>query len=170
VKPADQGSALGIRFARTPADVPGAIVGAFSYSQRVLLERHVHGRELAVGVLGDAALPIVEAIPREEDFYDFSARYTIGRTTFVCPAEIGPELTERAQELALQVVRLLGLRGFARVDLMLEEATGELFVLEANAIPGLTETSLVPQAAEAAGISFDAFVSRVLELAAPAKV
>ena len=89
VKPADQGSALGIRFARTPADVPGALVAAFSYSPKVLLERHVHGRELAVALLGDEALPVVEAIPRDEDFYDFSARYTIGRTRFVCPADLG---------------------------------------------------------------------------------
>ncbi|MEP6954345.1 MAG: D-alanine--D-alanine ligase [Solirubrobacteraceae bacterium] len=165
VKPADQGSALGIRFAATAADVPAAIVAAFSYSTRVLLERHVHGRELAVSVLGDDALPVVEAIPNQEDFYDFSARYTIGRTRFVCPAELGDELTERAQALALDAFRLLGCRGFARVDLMLEEATGELFVLEANAIPGLTETSLLPQAAEEAGISFDAFVERVVGLA-----
>jgi D-alanine-D-alanine ligase len=165
VKPADQGSALGIRFAATAADVPAAIVAAFSYSTRVLLERHVHGRELAVSVLGDDALPVVEAVPNEEDFYDFSARYTIGRTRFVCPAELGDELTARAQTLALDAFRLLGCRGFARVDLLLEEATGELFVLEANAIPGLTETSLLPQAAEEAGISFDAFVERVLALA-----
>jgi D-alanine-D-alanine ligase len=165
VKPADQGSALGIRFAASAADVPAAIVAAFSYSSRVLLERHVHGRELAVSVLGDEALPVVEAIPREEDFFDFSARYTIGRTRFECPAELGDELTARAQTLALDAFRLLGCRGFARVDLMLEEATGELFVLEANAIPGLTETSLTPQAAEEAGVGFDAFVERVLELA-----
>jgi D-alanine-D-alanine ligase len=165
VKPADQGSALGIRFAATATDVPAAIVAAFSYSSRVLLERHVHGRELAVSVLGDEALPIVEAVPNEEDFYDFSARYTIGRTQFVCPADLGDELGERARALALDAFRLLGCRGFARVDLMLESATGELFVLEVNAIPGLTETSLLPQAAEAAGIGFDALVERILELA-----
>jgi D-alanine-D-alanine ligase len=165
VKPSDQGSALGIRFAATAADVPAAIVAAFSYSSRVLLERHVHGRELAISVLGDEPLPVVEAVPNEEDFYDFSARYTIGRTRFVCPAELGDELTARAQALALDAFRLLGCRGFARVDLMLEEATGELFVLEVNAIPGLTETSLLPQAAEEAGISFDAFVERVVGLA-----
>jgi D-alanine-D-alanine ligase len=165
VKPADQGSALGVKFARSPADVPPALVAAFSYSHKVLLERHVHGRELAVSILGDEPLPIVEAVPREEDFYDFSARYTIGRTSFVCPAQLGDALTERAQRLALDVFRLLGCRGFARVDLMLEEATGELYVLEVNAIPGLTETSLLPQAAEEAGISFDAFVERVLALA-----
>jgi D-alanine-D-alanine ligase len=104
-------------------------------------------------------------VPRDEDFYDFEARYEIGRTDFVCPAELPPETTERAQSLALDVYRLLGLDSFGRVDLMLEEATGELFVLEANAIPGLTETSLLPQAAEAAGIDFDRLVARILALA-----
>ena len=166
VKPADQGSALGIRFARTPADVPAAIVAAFSYSSRVLLERHVHGRDLAVTVLGAEALPVVEAVPRAEDFYDFEARYTIGRTSFVCPAELTPALTARAQSLATDAARLLGCRGLARVDLMLEEDTQELFVLEVNVIPGLTDTSLAPQAAEAAGIDFDGLIARIVELAA----
>ena len=165
VKPADQGSALGIRFARSPADVPPAILAAFSYSGQVLLERHVRGRELAVAILGDEPLPIVEAVPREEDFYDFESRYTIGRTSFVCPAALPAALTREAQELALAVFRLLGCRGFARVDLMLEDDTEDLYVLEANVIPGLTDTSLVPQAAEAAGIGFDALVGRILELA-----
>ncbi|MEY2536069.1 MAG: D-alanine-D-alanine ligase [bacterium] len=165
VKPADQGSALGIKFARSPADVPSALVAAFSYSHKVVLERHVHGRELAVSILGDEPLPVVEAVPRDEDFYDFSARYTIGRTSFVCPAQLGEDLTERAQALALDVFRLLGCRGFARVDLMLDEATGELYVLEVNAIPGLTETSLLPLAAEAAGIEFDELISRIVDMA-----
>jgi D-alanine-D-alanine ligase len=165
VKPADQGSALGVKFARSPADVPPALVAAFSYSHKVLLERHVHGRELAVSILGDDALPIVEAVPREEDFYDFSARYTIGRTSFVCPAQLEDGLTERAQTLALEVFRLLSCRGFARVDLMLEEDTGDLYVLEANAIPGLTETSLLPMAADAAGIGFDELIGQIVELA-----
>ena len=167
VKPADQGSALGIKFARSAADVPAALVAAFSYSSRVLLERHVHGRELAVSILGDEALPVVEAVPREEDFYDFSARYTIGRTTFVCPAQLHHDETARVQELALDVYRLLGCRGFARVDLMLEDETGEPYVLETNAIPGLTDTSLLPQAADAAGIGFDALTGRIVELALP---
>jgi D-alanine-D-alanine ligase len=148
--------------------VPAAIVAAFSYSEKVLLERYVHGRELAVSVLGDEALPVVEAVPREEDYYDFSARYTIGRTTFVCPAELSDELTTRAKALALDVFRLLGCRGVARVDLMLEAGTDELYVLEANVIPGLTDTSLLPQAAEAAGVSFDALIERIVELAVPA--
>jgi D-alanine-D-alanine ligase len=169
VKPAGQGSALGIKFAASAADVAGALIAAFSYDTKVLLERHVAGRDLAVSVIegsdGPEALPLVEAIPRGEDFYDFEARYEIGRTDFRCPAEVGEETTLRAQELAVAVYRLLGCYGFARVDLMLEEATGELEVLEANAIPGLTETSLLPQAAEAAGIDFDALIERVLDLA-----
>jgi D-alanine-D-alanine ligase len=169
VKPAAQGSALGIKFARTAADVPAAIVAAFSYDTKVLLERHVEGRDLAVSVLdgpdGPEALPVVEAIPNQEDFYDFEARYEIGRTTFVCPADIGAEATARAQELALAAYSTLGCSGFARIDLMLEDATGELTLLEANAIPGLTDTSLLPLAAEAAGISFEDLIARIVELA-----
>ena len=168
VKPSSQGSALGIKFARAAQDLPGALVAAFSYDGRVLLERHIAGRDLAVSVLdgpdGPQALPVVEAVPREEDFYDFEARYEIGRTEFVCPAELPSATTQRAQELALATYRLLGCGGFARVDLMLG-ADGELAMLEANAIPGLTETSLLPQAAEAAGIGFDELVERILGLA-----
>src|ERR1700683_1184624 len=100
VKPARQGSALGIKFARTPADVPTALVAAFSYDRKVLLERHVEGRDLAVSILDEdgtpRALPIVEAVPREEDFYDFESRYEIGRTTFLCPAELADDLADRA--------------------------------------------------------------------------
>jgi D-alanine-D-alanine ligase len=162
VKPASQGSALGIKFARSAAELPGAIVGALSYDRKVVIERYIKGRDLAVSVLDGEALPIVEAIPREEDFYDYESRYEIGMTTFVCPAELPPATTERAQELALAVYNLLGCRGVARVDLMLEEHNGELTVLETNVIPGLTETSLLPQAADAAGIGFDELVGRIL--------
>jgi D-alanine-D-alanine ligase len=168
VKPAGQGSALGIKFARTPADVPAALVAAFSYDTKVLLERYVPGRDLAVSVVdlddGPTPLPVVEAVPRDEDFYDFEARYEIGRSDFVCPAELPGDAAERAQQLALEVYRLLGCYGFGRVDLMLEEG-GELQVLETNSIPGLTETSLLPQAAEAAGIEFDELIDRILETA-----
>jgi D-alanine-D-alanine ligase len=165
VKPAAQGSALGIKFARTAADVPSALVAAFSYDTRVLLERYVRGRDLAVSVLEGAALPVVEAVPNEESFYDFESRYEIGRTTFVCPAAIPEPVTARAQALAVATYDLLGCYGVARVDMMLDDESGELFVLEANPIPGMTDTSLLPQAAEAAGIAFDALVERMLELA-----
>jgi D-alanine-D-alanine ligase len=175
VKPAIGGSALGVKFARSGQELPGALVGAFSYDRTVLIERYVKGRDLAVSVLdgevqtaarrSPAALPVVEAVPREEDFYDYESRYEIGMTTFVCPAELSPETTERAQELARRVYELLGCHGVARVDLMLEEDSGELWVLETNVVPGLTETSLLPQAADAAGIGFDELVRGVLESA-----
>jgi D-alanine-D-alanine ligase len=178
-KPASQGSALGVKFARSAQELPGAIVGALSYDRKVVLERYVRGRDLAVSVL-DApagrlaagrwstepiALPVVEAIPREEEFYNYESRYEIGMTTFVCPAELPDGVSERAQELALATYRLLGCHGVARVDLMLEEETGELTVLETNVVPGLTETSLLPLAADAAEIWLDLLVQRILDSA-----
>jgi D-alanine-D-alanine ligase len=165
VKPARQGSALGIKFAQDAAAVPSALVAAFSYDHKVLLERYVNGRDLAVSVLDGEALPVVEAVPIDRAFYDFDARYEIGRTDFVCPADLGEADTARAQQLAVQAYELLGCRGFARVDLLGDRETGELQLLEVNPVPGLTETSLLPQAADAAGIPFEQFVARVLELA-----
>ncbi len=169
VKPASQGSALGIKFARAAGDVPAALLAAFSYDRKVLLERHVAGRELAVSVLEqDAqprALPIVEALPQQEDFYDFESRYEIGRTRFICPAQLDPQLTIRAQRIALDAFALLGCSGFGRVDLMLDADSEELLVLEVNPIPGLTETSLLPQAADAAGIDFDQMIDLILSAA-----
>ncbi len=165
VKPARGGSALGIKFARTDADVPGALVAAFAYDTKILLEKHVAGRDLAVSLLDGEPLPVIEAVPADGRPYDFEARYEIGRTEFVCPAPLPPDVTVRAQQLAVATWRALGCAGFARVDLMRDEATGELTVLEVNAVPGLTETSLLPMAADAAGIAFDDLVARIVELA-----
>lgn len=165
VKPAKGGSAFGVKFASEGQELPEAMVGAFSYDATILLERHIRGRDLAVSVLDGRphhSLPVVEAVPREEDFFDYESRYEIGMTTFVCPAELPPETTTRAQQLAVEVYDLLGCHGFARIDLMLEEGTGELWVLETNVVPGMTETSLLPQAANAAGLSFDDLLERML--------
>jgi D-alanine-D-alanine ligase len=166
IKPASQGSALGIKFARSATDVPTALVAAFSYDRKVLLERYVAGRELAISILEENgqpwALPIVEAVPEQESFYDFESRYEIGRTRFVCPADLDPVLALKAQTIALDAFSLLGCSVFARVDLMLDAKTSELYVLEVNPIPGLTETSLLPQAADAAGIGFDDLIARIL--------
>ena len=169
VKPASQGSALGIKFARTSASVPAALLAAFSYDRKVLLERHVDGRDLAVSIIADGAspraLPIVEAVPVQDEFYDFEARYEFGRTKFSCPAQL-PEATAReAIRIALSVFELLGLAGFARVDLMFDDKRDELYALEADVVPGLTDTSLLPQAADAAGIVFDELVQRILDAA-----
>jgi D-alanine-D-alanine ligase len=163
VKPSRGGSALGIKFAGSWFEVPEALVSAFSYDERVLLERFVEGRELAVSVLGAEPLPIVEAIPGDGDRYDFEARYEIGRTEFACPAELGEADAAAVREAALGAYAALGCAGFSRVDLILGEDGPQ--VLEVNAIPGLTDTSLLPQAAEAAGMSFEQLVERILELA-----
>ncbi len=163
VKPSRGGSSLGIKFAENWFDVPEALVSAFSYDDRVLLERFVGGRELAVSVVGDEALPVVEAIPQEGDAYDFEARYEIGRTSFVCPAELSAEEASAVTDAAQAAYETLGCSGFSRVDLIL--AADGPQVLEVNAIPGLTDTSLLPQAAEAAGMSFERLVERILDLA-----
>jgi D-alanine-D-alanine ligase len=163
VKPASQGSSLGVEFASDRDEVPEALVAAFSYDDRVLLERYVRGRELAVSVLGTEPLPVVEAIPREEDFFNFEARYEIGRTEYVCPAELSEAESDEVRGLSQRTYETLGASGFARVDLMLGDGGAQ--VLEVNAIPGLTDTSLFPMAAEAAGIEFGELVSRIIELA-----
>jgi D-alanine-D-alanine ligase len=152
-----------VKFASARDEVPEALVAAFSYDDRVLLERYVEGRELAVSMLDGEPLPVVEAIPREEDYFNFEARYEIGRTDFVCPAALDREAEGAATEAALGAFDALGCSGFSRVDLILGDAGPE--VLEVNAIPGLTDTSLLPQAAEAAGLSFEQLVERTLELA-----
>jgi len=163
VKPAAQGSALGVRLAASRDEVPEALVSALSYDDRVLLERHVDGRELAVGVLDGEPLPAVEVRPREEDLYDYGARYEIGRTEFICPADLAADSDEAVRAIAVGAYEALGCAGFARVDLMLADDGPQ--VLEVEAIPGLTDTSLFPMAAEAAGISFEELCGRIVELA-----
>jgi D-alanine-D-alanine ligase len=163
VKPSRGGSALGVKFAASWFEVPEALISAFSYDDKVLLERFAEGRELAVSVVGNEPLPVVEAIPSSGDRYDFEARYEIGRTEFVCPAELGVAEAEAVTGAALAAYEALGCSGFSRVDLILT-ADGPQ-VLEVNAIPGLTDTSLLPQSAEAAGMSFEDLVERILELA-----
>jgi len=168
VKPSRGGSALGVKFAKSRADVPAALVSAFSYDDRVVLERFVRGRELAVSVLGGEPLPIVEAIPRAGDSYDFEARYEIGRTSFVCPAQLTDAEAASVTEAAVAAYETLGCSGFSRIDLILGDDGWQ--ILEVNAIPGLTDTSLLPRAAEAAGMSFERLVERIVELALAERV
>jgi D-alanine-D-alanine ligase len=139
-------------------------VAAFSYDDRVLLERHVEGRELAVSLLDGEPLPTVEVHPKEEDLFNYEARYEIGRTDYVCPAELPGALADAVQAGARATYEALGCTGFARVDAILD-ASEVPKVLEANAIPGLTDTSLLPMAADAAGIGFEQLVERMIRLA-----
>ncbi|MBK5232162.1 MAG: D-alanine--D-alanine ligase [Thermoleophilia bacterium] len=162
-KPASQGSSLGITVVTSPEDIPDALITALSYDSRALLETWVSGREVAVSVLGDEVLPIVEVIPTDSNTYDFEARYEIGGAHFICPAELEEASAQEINRVALAAYDALGCSGFSRVDLILGEDGPQ--VLEVNAIPGMTETSLLPQAAEAAGVEFNEMVGRILELA-----
>lgn len=165
VKPTRQGSALGVNFAADRSELPSAILSAFSYDDKVMIEQFVKGREIAVSLLDGEPLPAIEAIPIGGDFYDFESRYEIGETEYVCPVEIDAAVADTLAATAARVFDLLGCHGFARVDFMVPEE-GEPQVLEVNSIPGLTRTSLMPMAAEAAGITFEELAQRLLATAA----
>lgn len=163
IKPTAQGSSLGVRVVTDTGEMPDALMTAFSYGSAALVEAWVAGRELAVSILDGEVLPIVEAVPTESATFDFEARYEVGGASFTCPARLSPEEEAEVREVSLAAYEAVGCSDFSRVDLILGQEGPS--VLEINAIPGLTETSLLPQAAEAAGIGFDGLIERLLEMA-----
>jgi D-alanine-D-alanine ligase len=168
VKPARQGSTVGVVIVKTASELDSAMAEAGKYDRKLLIEKFVPGRELTIGVLGDQALPILEIIPKG-GFYDFNNKYPFlnpqagGGAEHVCPAKIDPNKTKQIQELALRAFRALGLVVYARVDVLLSDS-GDPFVLEANTIPGMTEASLLPEAAAAAGINYVDLCARIVAL------
>lgn len=165
VKPAAQGSALGVKIVDAPEDLGPALIEALSYDDRVLLEEYISGTEIAVGVVGDGppeALPAVEVVP-ESGFFDYDARYTAGKTEYFVPARLSDDLLSEAARLAVQAHQLLRCRDLSRVDMIIRDGTP--YVLEINISPGMTETSLLPLAAEAAGMKFAELVDRLVTLA-----
>jgi D-alanine-D-alanine ligase len=170
IKAPRQGSTVGVHIIRNERDVDAAIADASTYDNELLVEKFISGRELTIGVLGDLALPIIEIIPKG-GFYDFTNKYPFlnpsagGGAEHVCPANIPEDQTRAIQELALRAHRALGLEVYSRVDIMLPEE-GEASVLEVNTIPGMTEASLLPEAAAAAGISYVELCERIVELSA----
>lgn len=168
VKPARQGSTVGVVIVKNESELDGAIKEAARYDRKLLVEKFVSGRELTIGILGDQALPIIEIIPKG-GFYDFDTKYPFlnpaagASAQHVCPANIDARLTKKIQELALQAFRALGLKVYARVDVILSDS-GEPFVLEANTIPGMTEASLLPEAAAAAGIGYADLCARIIAI------
>jgi D-alanine-D-alanine ligase len=167
IKPAQEGSSFGISIVHQPGELEPAIEAAFALDRVVLAERFLKGREITAAVMGNrelTALPLVEIIPGEaHEFFDFTAKYTPGASREVCPAELDQETTRRIQQLGIAAHRALGLKGYSRTDFIL---TGQgPFALETNTIPGMTETSLLPQAAAAAGMNFPEFIDRLLTLA-----
>ncbi len=162
VKPAGQGSALGIKVAHREEEMPKAIIAALSYDQKVVVESFIHGREVSVSLVGEELLPIVE-VSHGREFFDFEAMYTMGATEYFVPARLEETVAERVRTVARAATDALGVGGVARVDLIVEEGSDEPYVLEVNSSPGMTETSLLPLAAEAAGLSMPALVDRVVQ-------
>jgi D-alanine-D-alanine ligase len=162
VKPSKQGSTVGLTIVREPSELAPAIAEAFRYDDEVMIEAFIAGRELTVGILGDDALPVIEIRPVKE-IYDYECKYTKGMAEeFV--ADLGAEATARIQSQARLAFAALKLGGYARIDFRMD-ARGEFFCLEANTLPGMTGTSLIPQAAEAAGILFPDLCERIVKLA-----
>ena len=168
IKPPRQGSTVGVHIVKNEREIDAALTEAGKYDRDLLVEKFVPGRELTVGILGEQALPILEIIPKG-GFYDFANKYPFlnpqadAGAQHVCPAEIDSKTTRNIQELALRAHRALGLQVYSRVDVILPEE-GEPTVLEANTIPGMTEASLLPEAAAAAGISYPDLCCRIIEL------
>ncbi|MCF7839098.1 MAG: D-alanine--D-alanine ligase [Candidatus Marinimicrobia bacterium] len=164
VKPTRQGSSLGVSRVRVAAEWPAALAAAAQYEGEVLVERYIPGRELTVGIVADEPLPVVE-IFAPEGCYDYRAKYTRGLTRYETPARLTPAENETLQRLALTAYHALGCRGLSRVDFRLS-LDGQPYILEINTIPGFTETSLLPQAACAAGWLFEDLCARIMETAA----
>lgn len=166
VKPATEGSSLGLYIVEGEQDIKEAIDQVFSIDNEAVVERFVQGREFTVAVIGNddlQALPVIEIVPTNE-FYDFESKYAPGGSKHICPAELDERQTQRVQELAMAAHRALGCAGLSRSDFILDE-DGVFWILETNTIPGMTGTSLLPDAARAAGISFSELCTRLVRYA-----
>jgi D-alanine-D-alanine ligase len=168
VKAPRQGSTVGVIIVKNDSEINSAIGEAAKFGRELLIEEFVSGRELTIGILGDQALPILEIIPKG-GFYDFNNKYPFlnpqagGGAEHVCPANIDAEKTKEIQALALRAFQAAGLKVYARVDAILSES-GQPFILEINTIPGMTEASLLPEAAAAAGIGYADLCARIIAL------
>jgi len=162
-KPLAEGSSLGVNFVPTSADFNKRVKRLFLGVEKLLVEEQVVGREITVGILQNKALPVIELKPKRS-FYDYKAKYTKGLTQYLVPAPLEEKVSRRARRLALKAHRALKLRDFSRVDMMLDE-NNNLQVLEVNTIPGFTELSLLPKAAQHSGLSFDQLCQKILRLA-----
>lgn len=163
LKPVRQGSSVGLQFVERVADWSKCLAEALRFDDRVLMEERIAGRETTVGVLGGEPLPIVEVRP-QTGVYDYQTKYTAGASEYLCPAPFDEETTERIQAAGLGAFKAIGGRDYGRVDVMVR-ANGEPVVLEVNTLPGMTETSLLPKAAAAAGIGYAELCQRMLDLA-----
>jgi len=167
VKPVREGSSLGMTIAHTEDELLAGIETAMHHGRQVMVEKYIRGRELTAGVLGNdklEALPLIEIVPGKEfTFFDYTAKYQPGATNEICPAPVSEEVRVRAQDFAVRAHQALRLRGYSRTDMMLD-ANENLYLLETNTIPGMTATSLLPQAAAKHGLPFPEFLAKLIEL------
>jgi D-alanine-D-alanine ligase len=163
VKPSKQGSSVGLTLVRKPPELAAAVQLARRYDDEVMVEQFIPGRELTVGVLGDVPLPVGEIVPKHE-LFDYESKYTPGMSEETFPAKIETRLARQLQEYALTAHRTLKLGGYSRIDFR-ASPDGDIFCLEANSLPGMTRTSLFPQAGRAAGIDFPELCERICKLA-----
>lgn len=160
VKPCCGGSSIGVSIVHTEAEYEAALAEAFRYEDSVVIEDYIKGREFSVGVIDFQALPVIEIAP-VEGFYDYKNKYKAGSAVETCPAELPEEIAVRMQEIAVQVCEVLGLDTYSRMDFLLNE-NNEIFCLEANTLPGMTPTSLLPQEAAVIGMDFEALCERLI--------
>lgn len=163
VKACCGGSSVGVCIARNEAEYEAAKEEAFRYDEEVVIEQYIEGREFSVGVMDEKALPVIEIAPKQ-GFYDYKNKYQAGSTIETCPAELSEEKTREMQELAERVYKALRMKNYARMDFMMNQS-GEIFCLEANTLPGMTPTSLLPQEAAVVGISFEELCEKILQYA-----
>ncbi len=163
VKPASQGSAIGVSIVKNKKDFKKAVKLAFSFEDRVLVEQYIKGMEITVGVLNGKPLPVIEIVPKGK-FYDFKSKYTIGQSTHIIPARLPNKVLKKAQDIALKIFSEFMCNGICRVDMIVDKKNS-IYVLELNTLPGMTKTSLFPDAAKYIGMSFENLVLEILKSA-----
>ncbi|HRY82676.1 MAG TPA: D-alanine--D-alanine ligase family protein [Candidatus Moranbacteria bacterium] len=165
IKPSELGSSVGISLANSKEELEEGIEKALRHGNEILLEQFIKGRELTVAVMGDKnpkALPVVEIIPQISGWFDYRAKYEVGGSKEVCPADIPDETRKKIQKYAVKIFKAIGCKDLARADFIWDEKDSKLYFLEINTIPGMTATSLAPQAAAASGLSFPEFLDKLI--------
>ena len=163
VKPASQGSAIGVSIVKNKKEFKKAVKLAFSFEDRVLVEQYIKGMEITVGVLNGKPLPVIEIVPKGK-FYDFKSKYTLGQSTHIIPARLPNKVLKKAQDIALKIFSEFMCNGICRVDMIVDKKNS-IYVLELNTLPGMTKTSLFPDAAKYIGMSFENLVLEILKSA-----
>jgi len=165
IKPIDAGSSVGIYIAKNHKELRLAIKKSFFYSDELMLEKYQKGRELTVSIFGNQRiqpLPVIEIIPQISDFYDYQAKYQDGGSKHICPAKIPEKIKKQVQKQAVLAFKIIGCRDLARADFIWDEESNKIYFLEINTVPGMTSTSLAPEAAKAVGMNFDKFLDKII--------